>query len=192
MNYKYTSQKSFQQFLEKTKHLKGLNRMTDQREDVENELQYLVRRMKQEGLIGFKQSSGGYAYYPNKNFTMFTASDDSEIKSDLLGFLLDYIVEGPMEYNFSADYIADMQTVKKQYDQAGFEGAGLAGDESVDIEKMIDQVVAESNEKISDLTKEELLSHIEHLCIMKNREGADYPDWIDQAIEEYKNELRKR
>lgn len=134
MTYKYTSQKSFNDYLEKTKKL----RMTDDRKVVEKELCYLVYLMKTKGLVGIK--GDGYAYYPNKTFTVWKASDGSEFRSDLLGFLLDYVIWGSnLKYDLDPDYIADIYGVKKVYDQPGYEQAHMVGDES--IESAIDQLL---------------------------------------------------
>lgn len=46
--------------------------------------------MAEKLLKGYSIDAGGYAYKPNKKLNVWTASDGSVIRKDLLGFLLDY------------------------------------------------------------------------------------------------------
>lgn len=88
-------------------HQKGLNKIPAKPENIKMAREELTEGgwsndqlidIAEKLLKGYAIDAGGYSYKPNKKLNVWTASDGSVIRKDLLGFILDYT-----ETNFNID-----------------------------------------------------------------------------------------
>lgn len=78
---------------------------------------------------GYGVTIGGYAYYPNKNLTRWTASDGSPVKSTLANLFLDY--GGPdalLDFLYAEPDENASFIIKKKVRQDDYEAGVMRGD----------------------------------------------------------------